>query len=80
MIFCKKKKLIGGKPLRIIFNKVDRFISDNVGTKYLVLFGSEKYYVIFHRIRFAIRLKSNISVLFLIIMQKSILIQMIICW
>ena len=33
------KILIGAKPLRIICNKVDRFLRDYDGTKYLVLFG-----------------------------------------
>ena len=31
------------KPLRIKFNKIDGFIRIYDGTRYLVLFGSEKY-------------------------------------
>ena len=38
------KTFIGVKPLRIIYNKVDDgFIRECGGSKYLVLFGSEKY-------------------------------------
>ena len=33
------KTLIGEKPLHITFNKVNGFIRDNNGTKYLKLFG-----------------------------------------
>ena len=35
-------KLFGRKPLRIMF-KVDEYIRDYNGTKYLLLFGSEEY-------------------------------------
>ena len=48
------KSLIGTKPLRIILDKVDGFIRDYDGTKYLVLFGPEKYDVIFDKIRYLI--------------------------
>ena len=37
------KSLIGSKPLRITFDKIDRFIRDYDGIRYLVLFGVEKY-------------------------------------
>ena len=44
-----------------MFNKVDGFIRDYDGTKYLVaLFGSGKYNPIFNRIRYFISLKSDI--------------------
>ena len=36
------KTLIGAKPLRIKFDKVDRLIRVYHGTWYLVLFGGEK--------------------------------------
>ena len=36
------KSLIDSKPLLIIFSKIDGFISVYDGTRYLVLFGSEK--------------------------------------
>ena len=37
------KTLIGAKPLCIRFDKINGFISVYDGTKYLVLFGVEKY-------------------------------------
>ena len=37
------KPLIGAKPLRIRFDTVDGFIRIYDGTRYLLLFGSEKY-------------------------------------
>ena len=37
------KYLIGAKPLQIRFDKVDGFIKIYDGTRYLVLFGGEKY-------------------------------------
>ena len=46
------KTLIGAEPLHIRFNKVDRFIRVYDGTRYLVLFGPEKYDVIYNRIRY----------------------------
>ena len=53
--------MIGAKPLCIMFDKVDKFIRDYNGTKYLLSLGSEKYNAIFNRIRYLIMLKSNIS-------------------
>ena len=44
------KSLIGAKSLRIMFEKVDGLIRDYDGTKYLVLFGLEKYDAIYERI------------------------------
>ena len=38
------KTLIGARPVRIRFHKIDGFIRIYDGTRYLVLFGSEKYY------------------------------------
>ena len=46
--------LIGGKPLRIVFDKVDRFIRKFDGNKYLELFGSEKYDAIFDGMRYVL--------------------------
>ena len=37
------KTLIGAKPQHIRFNKINGFITVNDGTRYLVLFGGEKY-------------------------------------
>ena len=55
------KRLIYSKPLRIGFNKIDGFIKDYDGTRYLVLFGSEKYDSIYDRIRYLISVKSGIK-------------------
>ena len=44
-----------------MFNKVDGFIRDYDGTKYLVLFSPEKYDAIFDRIRYFIELKNCIT-------------------
>ena len=37
------KTLIRAKPLRVMLDKVDVFIRDYDGTKYIVLSGLEKY-------------------------------------
>ena len=37
------KTLIGGKILRVKYDKVDGFVRVYDGTRYLVLFGPEKY-------------------------------------
>ena len=53
--------LIDPKPLRIRFDKIDVFIRIYYGTRYLVLFGSEKFDAIHNRIRYLISLKSSIT-------------------
>ena len=74
------KSLVGAKPLDIMCNKVDGFVRNYRGTKYLVLFGTEMAYdAIFDRIRYFIGLKSSITYFFLIILQKSKLIKIMIC-
>ena len=52
--------MIGTKPLRIRFDKVDRFIRVYNGTRYLILFGTEKY-VIYDKIRYLISQQSGIA-------------------
>ena len=47
------------KPLRIRFDKIDRFIRVYDGTRYLVLFGPEKYDAIYNRIRYFISQESD---------------------
>ena len=49
------------------------------GTRYLVLFGGEKYDFIYNGIRYLLGVKSGITSGFFIIMQKSKLIHMIFC-
>ena len=48
------KTLIDGKPLRITFDTLDRFIRVFDGIRYLVLFGSEKDDIIYNRIRYLV--------------------------
>ena len=55
------KTLIGAKPLRIRFNNVEGFIRVYDETTYLVLFGPEKYDVIYNRIRYLLSQKSGIT-------------------
>ena len=44
------KTLIDAKPLRLRFDKVDGFIRVYDGTKYLALFGSERFDCIHRRL------------------------------
>ena len=50
------KTFIFAESLCIIFDKVNVFIRDYGETKYLVLFETEKYDAIFHKIRYFIGL------------------------
>ena len=54
-------KLIGSKPLRILFDKIDRFVRVYDGTTYLVLSGGEKYFFIYNSFRYLIRVKHGIT-------------------
>ena len=54
------ENLIGAKPLRIKFDKIDGFIRIYDGIKCLTLFGSEKYEVIYNSIRYLIGVKIRI--------------------
>ena len=56
--------MIVAKPLRIMFDKLDGFIRDYDGTKYLVLFSTEKYDVTFDWNKYLIGLKSRIKYFF----------------
>ena len=58
------ESLIGTRPLRIRFNKVDGFIRVYDGTRYLVLFGAEKDDAIYNRIKYFISQKSGITYVF----------------
>ena len=55
------KTLIDAKLLRIRFNEIDGFIRVYDASRYLVLFGSEKYDFIYNRIRYLIGIKSGIT-------------------
>ena len=50
------------------------------GSRYLILFGSEKYVAIYNRIRYLIIKKGALHMFSLIIMQKSKFIHMILCF
>ena len=54
------KNLIAAKPLRIRFDEIDIYIRGYGGTRYLVLFGSEKYDSIYKKIRYFMNVKSGI--------------------
>ena len=58
------KTLIGAKPLPIRFDKVDGFVRVYDGIRYLVLFGPEKFVVIYNRIRYLKSQKSVITCFF----------------
>ena len=68
------KTLIGPKPLRVRFDKIDGFIRVYDGSRYLVLLGPEKYVAIYNRIRYLVSLKSSITCIFSHYFQKSKLI------
>ena len=55
------KTLIDAKPLPIRFNKIDGLIRVFDGTRYLVLFGTEKFDFIWNRFRYLIGIKSCIT-------------------
>ena len=55
-IYISYKTLIGAKPLHIKFDKIDGFIRIYDGSKYLTLFGSQKFDAIYNRIRYLISL------------------------
>ena len=55
------KRLIDSKPLRMRFSKINGFNRVYDETRYLVLFGSEKYDSIYNRIRYAISVKNDIT-------------------
>ena len=52
--------MIGVKPVRVRFDKANGLVRVYNGTRYLVLFGSEKYDAIYNSIRYFISQKSCI--------------------
>ena len=52
---------MGSKPLRIGFDKVDRFIKIYNGIRYLVLLGTSWYDEIYDSIKYLINEKSGIT-------------------
>ena len=53
--------MIDAEAFRIRFDKINGFIRVYDGTRYLILFGSEKYDFICNRIRYLIVVKSGIA-------------------
>ena len=58
------KTLFDQKPLRIRFLKIYEIVRICDGTRYLILFGSEKYEAIYKKIRYLINQKSEIRYIF----------------
>ena len=56
--------LIGPKPLQTEFDKKDRLIRIEDGTRYLTLFGPEHFGAIYNRIRYFLSLKNSITYTF----------------
>ena len=54
------KTLIGSKPFRIRFDKMDGIMRIYAWSRYLTLFGTKKHDVIYGRIRYLASLKSSI--------------------
>ena len=50
--------------MRIRFDKIDGFVRNYDGTRYLVLLGPEKYDTIYNIIKYLISLKSRIKYIF----------------
>ena len=65
------KTLIGSKPLRIRFDKIDGITGIYDGARYLRLFGTKKYDAIYDRIRYLTSLKKVSHIFFLTILRKS---------
>ena len=53
--------MTGAKPLHIKFDNIEGFIRVYDGTRYLVLFGGEKYDFLYNRIRYLIGVKIGIT-------------------
>ena len=53
--------MITAKHLRIRFDKIDGFIRVYDGSRYLVLFGPEKYDLIYKRIRYLVGVNSGVT-------------------
>ena len=72
------KSLIDSKHLSITFNKIDGFVRVYDGTRYLVLFGSEKYDPIYNYAKIKVDsldsfpLAKNMTFHYVIILIKSV--------
>ena len=57
------KTFMDATPLRIWFEKIDRFIKIYDGIRYLVLFDSRRYDVVFDKIRYPVSKKVVLQIL-----------------
>ena len=55
------KTFVGAKSFCIRFNKIDEFIRVYDGTRYLVLFGTEKCDFFYKRVRYLVGIKHRIT-------------------
>ena len=55
------KNLIGSKPLRIRFDKIDEIIRIHDGRRFLKLFSNKRYDAIYDKIRYLLSIKSGIT-------------------
>ena len=62
---------MGARPLRIRFYKIDGFIKNYDGTKYLILFGLERYDAIYDWIKYIISEQMVLNILLVITLQKT---------
>ena len=63
LVYSISYKNLIAKPLRIRLGIIDGLIRVYDGTRYLLLFGSEKYDFIYNRFRYFMNLKSSIAYL-----------------
>ena len=73
------KNLIGSKPLRIRFDKIDEIIRIYDRRRFLKLFSNKRYDAIYDKIRYLLSIKSGITFTISHYLQRSKLILMILC-
>ena len=61
LVYNISYKNLVAKPLPVRFDKIDGFVRVYDESRYLVLFGSEKYDSIYFRIKYLITVKSGIT-------------------
>ena len=65
------------KPMQIRFDEIDRFVINYDGIRYLVLFDYKRYDENYNRITHLISEKVVLKIVFIIILQESELIHII---
>ena len=71
--------LVGSKPLRIRFDKIDEIIRIYDRRRFLKLFSTKRYDAIYDKIRYLLSIKSGITFTISHYLQRSKLILMILC-